>query len=171
MLLIGIDEQVDRTLDIGREAFEKRYRVFLGENLDLVRNVVRQTLALVASVPRDPRWGGFLAVDEETSTIIGTCGFKAGPSSEGDVEIAYFTFPQFEGRGYATAMARQLISSAAASKDVRRVIAHTLPHRSASTRVLEKSDMSWVGEVDDPEDGRVWRWVRRRGDGSVRSGD
>jgi len=163
VLLIRIDEQVGRTLDIGCDEFEKTHKVSLGENLDLVRDVVRQTLGLLASVPREPVWGGFLAVDLETSMVIGTCGFKAGPSYEEDVEIAYFTFPQFEGRGYATVMARHLISSAEKSSDVRQVIAHTLPQRNASTRVLEKVGMSWVREVDDPEDGKVWRWVRRPG--------
>ena len=76
----------------------------------------------------------------------------------GIVEIAYFTFHGFERRGYATAMAAKLIQLAATSPAVRCVIAHTLPHASASTRVLERVGMANVGEVMNTDDGRVWRW-------------
>ena len=84
--------------------------------------------------------------------------FKSPPTAEGVVEIAYFTYPGFEGRGYATAMATKLIALASRSPDVRKVIAHTLPEPGASTRVLQKVGMTCVGEVSDPDDGRVWRW-------------
>lgn len=80
------------------------------------------------------------------------------PNDEGAVEIAYFTYPGFEGQGYATEMARKLIELASGSTAVRRIIAHTLPEANASTRVLERAGMTFVGEVIDPEDGRVWRW-------------
>lgn len=55
-------------------------------------------------------------------------------------------------------MARTLVQLASGSSTVRRVIAHTLPETNASTRVLEKLGMTFVGEVMDPEDGQVWRW-------------
>jgi RimJ/RimL family protein N-acetyltransferase len=58
-------------------------------------------------------------------------------------------------------MARKLIALANGSPNVRKIIAHTLPETSASTRVLEKVGMTYVGEVIDPEDGRVWRWELR----------
>ena len=55
-------------------------------------------------------------------------------------------------------MAKKLIELASDSAAVRRVVAHTLPEKNASTRVLEKVGMRLLGEVMDPEDGRVWRW-------------
>lgn len=45
---------------------------------------------------------------------VGTCGFKSSPD-QGRVEIAYFTFPDFEGRGLATAMAGELLAIAIGS--------------------------------------------------------
>ena len=159
ILLIPIDERVARALEKGCDEFEKTYHASPGDNLALVREVVDQTLALLARAPRDPPWGGFLAVDEERAAIIGTCGFRTGPGPGGVVEIAYFTFPAFEKKGYATRMARRLIALAEGAIEVRQVIAHTRPERGASTRVLEKAGMVLVGEVEDPEDGRVWRWV------------
>src|SRR4051812_50018333 len=55
-------------------------------------------------------------------------------------------------------MAAKLIALARASRSVRRIIAHTMPERTASGRVLEKAGMRFDGEVIHPEDGRVWRW-------------
>jgi RimJ/RimL family protein N-acetyltransferase len=89
---------------------------------------------------------------------VGTCAFKGPPDGQGEVEVAYFTFPTHEGRGYATAMARALCDRAAASAGVRCVRAHTLPERNASVRVLEKLGFRRAGDVQDPEDGPVWRW-------------
>ena len=60
---------------------------------------------------------------EHTGEVIGSCAFKAPPSEDGTVEIAYFTYPTFERRGYATAMARELIELASGSADVRRIVA------------------------------------------------
>ena len=43
---------------------------------------------------------------------------------------------------------------------VRRIRAHTLPERNASTSVLTKAGFELLGAVVDPEDGLVWRWER-----------
>lgn len=125
---------------------------------DVVHRVVGRTLAALPAGIDELHWGGYLAVDEDTREVVGSCAFKSPPTDEGAVEIAYFTYPGFEGRGYATSMARKLIALARGSATVKQIIAHTLPEPSASTRVLEKVGMSFVGEVIDPEDGRVWRW-------------
>ena len=130
---------------------------------EAVRRLVGHTLPALSAGPAELHWGGYLAVDYETQEVIGSCAFKAPPTEEGAVEIAYFTYPGFEGRGYATAMARQLIGLASGSAVVKRVIAHTLPEANPSTHVLEKVGMSFAGEAIDPEDGRVWRWQVRTG--------
>jgi len=103
-------------------------------------------------------WGTFFALERETRRIVGACGFKAPPNSDGVVEIAYFTFPSFEGHGYATGMANALVVQALSSIEVGEVIAHTLPQENASTRVLERCAFQRVDERMDPQDGPVWRW-------------
>ena len=77
--------------------------------------------------------GGYFVVDEGTREVVGSCAFKTLPTDEGSVEIAYFTYPGFEGRGYATEMASKLIELARRSAAVRQIIAHTLPETNAST--------------------------------------
>jgi ribosomal-protein-alanine N-acetyltransferase len=124
----------------------------------VVHELIGRTLASVPVSVDTLQWGGYFAVDTTSHEVVGSCAFKTPPTEEGTVEIAYFTYPEFGGRGYATGMARKLIELASASDAVRRIIAHTLPEPNASTRVLEKAGMSFVGEVFEPDDGRVWRW-------------
>ena len=80
----------------------------------------------------------------------------------GIVEIAYGIVPS-QGAGYASELARALISHARADSRVELIIAHTLPTENASTSVLTKCGFVFRGEVDDPDDGRVWRWELRSG--------
>lgn len=156
--LIHIDSELADALDRGAADFEARYGVRLAGADDLVREVVRQTLAFLPTADDEPVWSGFLAVDGIDGDVVGTCAFKGPPAPDGSVEIAYYTFPHLERRGFGTAMAAKLVEIALTSGAVRRVIAHTLPERNASTRILEKIGMRFAGEVIDPEDGAVWRW-------------
>jgi [ribosomal protein S5]-alanine N-acetyltransferase len=135
----------------------------LGEYADTLRQVGSATAAFLARVGAGRRWGAFLAVDQSTREVIGTCAYKGPPDADGAVEIAYFTFPSFEGRGHASAMAAWLTSRAGAAPAARIVRAHTLPERNPSVRILEKLGFVHLGEVVDPEDGPVWRWERAPG--------
>ena len=101
---------------------------------------------------------GFRLLQRETGTLVGHAGFKGPPSNEGCVEIAYGILPDYEGRGYGTEAAEGLLKFIRASGIVRLVRAHTLPEQNASCRILEKTGFERIGEVIDPEDGRVWRW-------------
>jgi RimJ/RimL family protein N-acetyltransferase len=159
--LIRIDDSLRQAVDEGEQAFTTACAASLGDSTEIVRGVVAQTLEMVAKTPRAPEWGGYLAVDEVQSLVVGTCGFAHGPEADGTVEIAYFTFPAFERRGVATAMARALLERALRSPEVRDVVALTLPEHNASTRILENIGMRRAGEAHDPEVGRVWRWTYR----------
>ncbi len=161
--LIRIDNELKRLLDGPAEEFEKTHHASVGSHAATVGEVVAQTLDLLARAPRDPKFGGFLAVDEASGRVVGTCGYKHGPEKDGRVEIAYYTFAEFEGKGYATAMAAELLGRALAADGVRGVIAYTLPAPGASTRVLEKIGLQRAGEIVDPEDGKVWLWEYRPG--------
>jgi RimJ/RimL family protein N-acetyltransferase len=118
-------------------------------------------LALLdGSSPADPWIHGFNLVHRHTGIIVGLCGFKGPPDSDGMVEISYAVNPEHEGKGYATEAAGAMVAYAFGHAQVRVVRAHTLPQPNASTRVLTKSSFRQVGEVIDPEDGLVWRWER-----------
>ena len=108
------------------------------------------------------RWGAYLGVEEDSRQIVGTCSFKGAPNGAGEVEIAYYTFPPFEGRGYATQMARRLVEIAFETPEIDLVYAHTLAENNASTSILKKLGFRFDRESTDPEDGAVWRWIRGR---------
>ncbi len=112
----------------------------------------------------------FLGVDPDDRQVVGTCGFL-GPTRAGRVEIAFWTFPPFEGRGWATAMTRALVARAFSDPAVHTVVAHTLPERDPASGVLKANGLVRVearrrdespGEGAAPVRGRVWRWELRR---------
>lgn len=110
---------------------------------------------LYRAVGYQPPWTGYFALIE--GVCVGTCGFKA-PPVEGRVEIAYYTFPAFEGGGIATQMACMLVEIARCADPGLIVAAQTLPQRSASTAILRKLGFENRGSVMHPEDGEVWEW-------------
>ena len=109
----------------------------------------------------DPWRLGFVVVLEEERIVIGMCGFKGPPDGAGMAEIAYGIAPAWQGKGFATRAAKELIDFARSSGLVAMLRAHTLPEPNASTRVLGKCAFQRIGEVNDPADGLVWRWERR----------
>jgi [ribosomal protein S5]-alanine N-acetyltransferase len=113
---------------------------------------------LRASAAADPWVHGFAVVHRQSNSVIGSAGFKGPPGEEGIVEIGYGIVPAYQGRGHATAAAAGLVAFAFGSGRVRLVRAHTAPTPNASTRVLAKCGFNRIGEVEDPEDGLVWRW-------------
>jgi RimJ/RimL family protein N-acetyltransferase len=122
---------------------------------EVAQQACTQTGALYQKVGFHPPWIGYLVLQDVN--LVGTCAFTT-PPREGRVEIAYFTFPPFEGRGIATAMARQLIAVARATAPAVVVTANTLPQRNASNSVLAKLGFKFFGTIDHPEDGKIWEW-------------
>lgn len=138
----------------------------LGEQADLVREMVAHSETHRLRTGAPPEWGGHLAIDDARGEIVGTCAFVGLPDAEGRVEIAYFTFPAHEGRGYGASMAGALIERAAASGAVRTLVAHTLPTENASTRILVRHGFTRTGTAEDADAGTVWRWERPVGRGA-----
>ena len=89
--------------------------------------------------------------------IVGTCSFKGSPNSDNKVEIAYYTFEKFQGKGYGNKMC-VLLKDIACSNGEIIVTARTLPQLNASTSILTKNGFHCIGLVNDPEDGEVWEW-------------
>ena len=121
---------------------------------EIATQVMASTAELYGTVGYEPPWTGYLAVED--GRCVGTCAFKA-PPRDGDVEIAYFTFPQHEGGGIATSMAALLVAKAHGMDGIT-VTAQTLPAESASTTILQKLGFERSDDIDHPEDGLVWSW-------------
>jgi ribosomal-protein-alanine N-acetyltransferase len=120
------------------------------------REILGQTIELLARDPRPDPWGSYVV--ELDGAPVGVAAFKAAPAESGEVEIAYMTFPAYEGRGHATAVIALLAEVAIAAGA--RPIALTLPEENASNKALRRNGFVFAGEVIDPEDGLVWRWEK-----------
>lgn len=131
---------------------------YSGSLPEVASEVLRATRELYSNVGFEEPWIGYLALADET--LVGTCGFKSSPR-DGRVEIAYFTFPAFEGRGFASAMAAELVALAQQHSSPLVIAAQTLPERNASHSVLEKLEFRHVDTIDHAEDGTVWEWKLR----------
>lgn len=143
---------------------EGKAAVRTAPNLDRVEEHVDAVIAgqasLYARCPASPPLIGYLARDPATGAVIGSCSFILRREAEA-VEIAYFTFPPYEGRGYAKAMARALLSIAATVPEHRRLVAFTLPSTGASSHILASHGFSRAGVSIDEDAGEVWAWERR----------
>jgi ribosomal-protein-alanine N-acetyltransferase len=109
-------------------------------------------------------WWTHLFVHAKDKVLIGLGGYKGKADETGMVEIGYAIIPAYRGRGLATEAAQGLIDHAFTHEHVKRVDAHTLAERNASTRVLEKLGMKFMGAVNDPHVGEVWHWNLQRAD-------
>ena len=105
-------------------------------------------------------WGTRLFVAGDPPELVGWGGFK-GPPRDGVVELGYEIAASRRGRGLATAATRAMLDEAFAEGQVTLVIAHTLPHRNASNRVLEKAGFAYDGEAREGGEA-VWRYSAPR---------
>jgi RimJ/RimL family protein N-acetyltransferase len=107
-------------------------------------------------------WWTHLVLLDSPPMVVGVCGYTGPPNPSGAVEIAYAIAPSYQGRGLATQAGAELIRRALADVRINLVCAHTLPQHNASTRVLEKLGLIFVGLANDEDVGTVWRWELRR---------
>ena len=91
---------------------------------------------------------------------MGWGGFK-GPPRDGVVELGYEIAEARAGRGLATAATSAMTAEAFEDETVTAVIAHTLPERNASNRVLEKAGFRFDGEAAEGGE-PVWRFSMAR---------
>jgi len=78
------------------------------------------------------------------------------------VEIGYEIALDYRNRGLATEMTKGLIENAFRDERVRLIVAHTLGQDNASTKVLQKCGFKKVEEINDPDDGLIWKWELKR---------
>src|ERR1044071_2586117 len=105
-----------RLLSTDPEEFAEAHGIVLHE---VAQSVARHSLEFMRTFPYEtpPEWFGYFAVESEMQRMVGGCSFK-GPAVDGVVEIAYYTFPGFEGQGIGTAMAQVLIDRAREPTDM-----------------------------------------------------
>jgi len=122
---------------------------------DALRKNCEMTATFYKTVGFAPPWVGYVALSD--GKPVGLGAFKGAPRNN-RTEIAYFTLPEFEGRGFATASARELIRIAREANPTIVLTAQTLPVPNASNTLLQKLGFVFQGMLVHPEDGEVWEW-------------
>lgn len=100
-------------------------------------------------------WVGYVAVD--AGRAVGGGAFVGTPR-DNRVEIAYYTLKEFEGRGYATRTAAELMAIAPTARPGIVITAFTLPEQNPSTRILQRLGFELFGNAQDQDAGDVWEW-------------
>jgi RimJ/RimL family protein N-acetyltransferase len=147
----------------GAEAFEAAFGLRVIEGYIEFDGVLEYTLDILKSGKVSSEWSSYFFIHRADKALIGLGGYKGAPDENGSVEIGYGVAPAYRGKGYATEAAEALIQSAFAYPDVQMVCAHTLAETNASGSILSKLGMNKVAEINDPEDGTIWRWEIKKG--------
>lgn len=137
--------------------YQRQSGVVFEPHTAVIVETLEMTAKLFSQNQADIPWVCYLAVRADDGVAVGSCGFKHAPKEDGSVEFGYGTYPAFENQGVATAMATAMVRIARAG-GAKMAVAHTLPVKNASGRVLTKAGFRFAGEEIDPEDGLVWRW-------------
>lgn len=88
------------------------------------------------------------AISKEEKKMVGDLCIVGEPNADGEIEIGYGTYDEFQGRGFMTEMVGGIIDWARAQPGVKSVIASTEKENSASYRVLQKNNFIQTGETE-----------------------
>ncbi len=146
-----------RAMLSGSAAFNQAFDMTLVDGYLAFPEALYPTLEALESDPDIAPWWMYMIVHKRDRAVVGTAGYKGRPRNY-HVEVGYSVAPSYQNLGIATETVKALTFNAKTHEDVELVIAHTLPQSSASTRVLTKCSFIHTTDIDDPDDGLVWRW-------------
>ncbi len=162
LTLMPLTEQDLRDLIEAPDAFAQRHALQIEAGACAPAFIYERALR---NMTLAPDWAALLSTRLyvlDGRRVVGSGGVKAPPLDDGEVEIGYGMAPAYQGRGLATQAARALTDEALA-QGASRVSAFTAPGNTASWRLLHRIGYVRDGEMIDPEDGLVWRWLFDKG--------
>ncbi|WP_375548007.1 GNAT family N-acetyltransferase [Oceanicaulis alexandrii] len=123
-------------------------------------------LEILNRTPEEAGWRGWVFLmgwtPDGLDRAVGVGGFHGPPDADGQVEIGYAMQPSFREQGLATEAVEGLVKWAFDHPEVRNVRAQTLPHLTASIRVLEKTGFTFVKEYTDESGDTLCLFERKR---------
>jgi RimJ/RimL family protein N-acetyltransferase len=152
-LIAATKEMLEAEEDLERLGQHLRADVPANWPTPLYDNDARQHFLRVMSENPDAvgwtAWYILLLADTGKRTLIGAVGACGLPDSDGKIVIGYSLLDQFHGTGYATEALRGFLNWAKREPSLRKVVAETFPHLTASIRVLEKNGFVRSGAGTD----------------------
>ncbi|AFM05529.1 acetyltransferase, ribosomal protein N-acetylase [Bernardetia litoralis DSM 6794] len=90
----------------------------------------------------------WIAISKVTNQIIGDLSIAGQPNQEGEIEIGYETYKEFQNQGFMTEMIEAIIKWAKTESKIKSIIALTKETNNASCKVLQKNNFSQVGQTE-----------------------
>jgi [ribosomal protein S5]-alanine N-acetyltransferase len=89
------------------------------------------------------------AISKKETKMVGDLCIIGEPNENGEIEIGYGTYDEFQGRGFMTEMVSGIIEWAKTQPGVKSIIASTEKTNTPSFKVLQKNNFTKVGETEE----------------------
>jgi len=161
--LIQCDTKILKEAISGNENLSIELGVTVADNwTEFGVGVLEYSLNKLSEDEKESGWWTYFPIHKQSNRLIGSGGYKGKPTTEGTVEIGYEISSDYRNRGYATEMTMGLVENAFKNNSVNSILAHTLGQENPSTKVLKKCGFEKVEELNDPNEGIIWRWELNR---------
>lgn len=159
LILIPCDAEILTAAIQGNETLSKKIGAAVQDNwTEFGVDALQYAFDKLTESVNERNWWTYFPIHKQDNKLIGSGGYKGKPATDGSVEIGYEITPEYRNRGLATEMTKGLIENALKDIRVKYIIAHTLGEENPSTSVLQKCGFEKVEEINDPEDGIIWKW-------------
>lgn len=88
------------------------------------------------------------AISKLENKMVGDLCIVGEPNTDGEIEIGYGTYNEFQGKGFMTEIVGGIIEWMKTQSKVKSVIASTNKNNTASFKVLEKNNFTKIGETE-----------------------
>lgn len=157
--IIPCDTEILKAAIRGDDTLAKKINVNVQENwTEFGVGALQYALDRLIESDQEKNWWTYFPIHKQDNRLIGSGGYKGKPTTDGIVELGYEIAPKYRNLGLATEMTKGLIENAFRDERVKSIIAHTLGQENPSTKVLQKCGFKMVEELNDPDDGLIWRW-------------
>ncbi|WP_108245991.1 GNAT family N-acetyltransferase [Muricauda brasiliensis] len=161
--LIPCNSEILKAAIEGNDSIAQKLGVVIQENwTEFGVGALQYSLDKLTENEDEKDWWTYFLIHKKDNRLIGSGGYKGKPTSDGTVELGYEIAPAYRNKGLATEMTKGLIENAFKKSSVKTIIAHTLGYENPSTKVLLKCGFEKVEEINDPEDGPIWKWELQR---------
>ncbi len=124
----------ETSLTISAELKEALENTILPNVADRTKNYLYSTL--------------WTAISKADNKMIGDLCILGEPNSNGEIEIGYGTYEEFQGKGFMTEIVSGIIEWAKTQSNVKSIIASTDKTNAASFKVLQKNNFINIGETE-----------------------
>ncbi len=161
--LIQCDTDILKEAIAGNDKLSKLLGVAVHENwTEFGVGALEYSLGKLKGNENESGWWTYFPIHREDNMLIGSGGYQGKPTAEGTVEIGYEITPDYRNRGLASEMTMGLVENAFKDNRVKSIIAHTLGQENPSTKVLTKCGFVKIDEMNDPDEGIIWKWELKR---------